>query len=123
MSRRKINDHLEYEIETLPSHVLKCDYRYYQKVDMSRIETLAEYFNPSLMVPLIVNHRDGQYYIVEGLRTLMVLKKVNEGKQSFPVECRVYDNLTLEEEVMLSEKVRNYHKPLPRRKVWQLKTI
>ena len=110
MSRRKVNDHLEYEIETLPSHVLKCDYRYHQKVDMSRIETLAEY-------------RDGQYYIVEGLRTLMVLKKVNEGKQSFPVECRVYDNLTLEEEVMLSEKVRNYHKPLPRRKVWQLKTI
>lgn len=96
-----MNSRIYVEPKQLPSHILKLDSRYQRKIDMKRVQAIVDNYNPCVVNPLKVSHRDGKYYVFDGSHTLMALKKINANKESFLVECRVYENLTFEEECAL----------------------
>lgn len=109
MSKRKnangyrvwMNERVYVEPKLIPSHMLMLDVEYQRKVDMARVEEIVDNFNPCVVNPLKVSHRGGRYFVFDGGHTLMALKVLNVDKETFPVECRVYENLTREEENML----------------------
>ena len=106
MSRRRksnsyrvwMNDRVYVEAKLIPSHMLEIDPEYQRRIDMGRVEQMVEEYNPCVVNPLKVSHRDGKYWTFDGGHTLMMLKKVHEGEKTFLVECRVFENLTYDED-------------------------
>ena len=107
-----MNERVYVEPRLVPSHMLKLDLNYQRKVDMERVQEIVDNFNHCIVNPLKVSHRDGQYFVFDGGHTLMALKYMNKDKDSFPVECRVYENLTYEEENQLFAMQTGYAKPI-----------
>ena len=110
--REYMNERVYVEPRRLPSHMLMLDPEYQRKVDMKRVQKIVDDFNPYLVNPLKVSHRDGAYYVIDGGHTLMALKIVKGGRETFPVECRVYENLTREEENTVFALQTGYSKPI-----------
>ena len=107
-----MNDRIYVEARLLPSHVLEIDPDYQRKIDMERVEQMVKEFNPCIVNSLKVSHRNGKYKVFDGGHTLMLLKIINEGKPSFLVECRVYENLTEDEEKLLFAAQTGLSKPI-----------
>ena len=107
-----LNERVYIEPKLLASHILEIDPSYQRRIDMERVQKIVDNFNPLVVNPLKVSHRGGKYYVVDGGHTLMALKKVNEGKKTFLVECRVYENLTYEEENAMFSIQFGFSKPI-----------
>ena len=107
-----LNERVYVEHKLLPSHLLQHNLEYQRKVNMARVDLIVENFNPYIANPIKVSHRDGKYNIVDGGHTLMALKKINADKRSFLVECRVYENLTREEENIMFATQFGFSKPI-----------
>ena len=107
-----MNERVYVEPRLIPVHMLKIDPEYQRKADMERVQEIVDNFNPCIVNPLKVSHRDGNYYVFNGSHTLLALKKINQGKESFLVECRVYENLTYEEENKLFALQSGISKPV-----------
>ena len=120
MSRRRrnaayrvwMNERVYVEARLLPSHILEIDPEYQRRIDLERVERMVEEFDPCVVNSLKVSHRGGRFFVFDGGHTLMILKKINDGKNSFLVECRVYENLTEAEEKILFAKQTGLAKPI-----------
>lgn len=71
-----------------------------RKLSPMRVAAIAEKFSPLVANPIKVSFRDGKYYIFDGMHTRMALVKLN-GTDDFPIFCRVYYGLTIEDEARL----------------------
>ena len=107
-----MNDRVYVEARLLPSHVLEIDPEYQRRIEMNRVKQMVKEFNPCIVNSLKVSHRNGKYKVFDGGHTLMLLKIINEDKPSFLVECRVYENLTEEEEKYLFAMQTGLSKPI-----------
>ena len=107
-----MNDRVYVEAKLIPSHMLEIDPEYQRRIDMGRVEQMVEEYNPCVVNPLKVSHRDGKYWTFDGGHTLMMLKKVHEGEKTFLVECRVFENLTYDEERILFAAQTGLSKPI-----------
>lgn len=99
--RIPINDHAYFTPRLIPSHAIITPNNYQRKIDFRRVDAIVAAFDPAIVSPLRVSHRDGKYYVFDGGHTLAALKKVNHDKDSFPVLCLVFENLTEKEESIL----------------------
>lgn len=120
MSRRRraygyrvyLNERVYVETKLLPSHILELDMSYQRQIELSRVAAMVEKFDPYIVNPLKVSHRNGRYRVLDGGHTLMMLKDINSDKDSFLVECRVYENLTYQEENIIFAKQTGIAKPI-----------
>jgi len=101
MTRVQVNEKVYTVTRMLPSTLLVTDPKYQRPLEMGRVRRIVEKFDPGLVNILKVSHRDGKYYVFDGGHTLAALKIIHEGEASFLVECKVYENLTFEEEARL----------------------
>lgn len=100
-TRVQINEKVYTVTRMLPSSLLVTDPRYQRPLEMSRVKRIVDKFDPALVNVLKVSHRNGKFYVFDGSHTLGALKIIHEGESSFLVECKVYENLTFEEEARL----------------------
>lgn len=108
--RVQINDHAYFTVGFLPSHMIQTDPEYQRCIERSRVQQIADEFDPGIVSLLRVSHRDGKYFVFDGGHTLSALKIVNQDRASFPVLCLIYENLTREEEARLFAKQRGIEK-------------
>lgn len=101
MTRVQINEKVYTVTRMLPSSLLVTDPSYQRPLEMARVKRIVDKFDPGLVNILKVSHRNGKYYVFDGGHTLAALKIMHDGESSFPVECKVYENLTFEEEARL----------------------
>ena len=101
MTRVQVNDKVYTVTRMLPSSLLITDPEYQRPLEMPRVKRIVDKFDPGLVNILKVSHRNGKYYVFDGGHTLAALKIIHEGEASFLVECKVYENLTFEEEARL----------------------
>lgn len=99
----------------LHSSILLSDI-YQRNLNMPRVRKIVKNFNPNLVNPIKVSHRDGLYYVIDGQHTLTALKLMNNN-QDLKVNCFVYEGLTQQDEAYLfaqqtgiSSKVDSEHK-------------
>lgn len=90
----------EYKYGKVNSEKIVSDKAYQRPLDSKRVKRIADNFNPKLVNPIKVSLRDGKYYVFDGQHTLKALVLRNGGKD-FPVECKIYENLTQEQEAEL----------------------
>lgn len=74
--------------------------KYQRTLNQSRVKKIIKNFNPLLVNPIKVSHRDGNYYVFDGQHTLNALVSRNGGKH-LNVDCKIYEGLTYEEEAEL----------------------
>lgn len=89
-----------YEYRQLMCTVLETDTSYQRPIDTSRVERIAENFDPRVVNTLKVSNRDGHFYVFDGAHTLMALKRVH-GDDPFLVDCKVFFGLSYEDEAYL----------------------
>lgn len=94
------NYNTPYTYKQLNSSILCSEPLYQRPVDFTRVKKIASEFNPSLVNPIKVSKRDDRYYIFDGQHTLAALKMKNNNRD-LNVECKVYTDLTLEDEAKL----------------------
>lgn len=71
-----------------------------RKLDPIRVQEIIQNFDPKLANPIKVSYRDGKYNIVDGMHTRAALCGIN-GKEDFPIFCRVFSGITKEEEARI----------------------
>lgn len=89
----------EMDIRKLPSELL-LTVKYQRPVIMEHVLDIVEHFDPNKLDIVKVSDRDGKYYVFDGAHTLTALKILHQG-QPFKVMCRVYHNLTYQQEAEL----------------------
>lgn len=89
----------EMDIKKIPSELL-LTVKYQRPIDMERVLDIVENFDYNKVDIVKVSDRDGKYYVFDGAHTLSALKKIHKGK-TFDVTCRVYHNLTFQQEAEL----------------------
>ena len=65
-----------------------------------RVAKIASEFSPLIANPIKVSYRDGKYYIFDGMHTREAEVIVN-GREDFPIFCRVYYELSKKDEARL----------------------
>lgn len=87
------------EVKKLPAEKLvTVDYQ--RPINKARVKEIVERFDPDKVNIIKVSARGGMYYVIDGAHTLAALKQVNGGDR-FDVLCRVYRDLTYEQEADL----------------------
>ena len=84
----------------LYSTMIESDEAYQRPLDLKRVDTIVDVFDPRLVNPLKVSFRDGHYYIFDGAHTLAALKKIHKF-ESFPVLCMIFYGLNYADEAYL----------------------
>lgn len=97
---KKENTEMMTSMETLDASILERDFSYQRPVNMNRVREIVDQFDADLVNILKVSFRDGHYYVFDGSHTLEALRMVN-GKEHFPVVCKLYKGLTYEREAKL----------------------
>ena len=90
------------ELMQVNSKLIFSDPNYQRKLNMQRARQIASNFNPNLVNPIKVSYRsnENRYYVFDGQHTLAALR-MRHGGHDFLVDCRVWQNLTPEEEAKL----------------------
>ena len=83
---------------------------YHSKPDPRVIQYLADNYEPRLFNPIKVVFRDGKYYIIDGLHTREALVRV-KGTDDFPILCRVFTDLSAEDEAQLYAMLHGSNRP------------
>jgi len=94
------NHNTNYTYGQINSRDILAEPSYQRNVDYGRVKNIVSNFNASLVNPVKVSKRDGKYYVFDGQHTLAALKMKN-GNKDLMVECKIYRDLTLEEEARL----------------------
>ena len=77
----------------------------YQRPVLDRtVDKLVREWDPRLLTPLVVSHREGRYNLVDGQHRVCAMRKKNGGKDVTAL-CRVYHGLTYEQEAELYYKL------------------
>lgn len=89
---------------------------YQRDLDAPRVRRIIKEFNPALVNPIKVSHRNGLYYVIDGQHTLAALRTMN-GDKDLMVDCIIFEGLTQQDEAYLfaqqtgiSKKVDSGHK-------------
>lgn len=94
------NYNTKFEYRQLNSKLLVVDRDYQRDIQQDRVKKIIANFNPALVNPIKVSHRDGKYYVFDGQHTLSALRAINPSP-SMMVECKVYEGLSREDEAKL----------------------
>ena len=89
-----------FEFRQLNSRNIIVNSEYQRELSTQRVRSIVSSFNPNLVNPIKVSHRDGKYYVFDGQHTLAALKLLNGGADVV-VDCKVYEGLSSEEEATL----------------------
>jgi hypothetical protein len=91
----------KYEYKFINSKMLVVDRSYQRLIATNRVKLIVSKFNPYLVSAIKVSCRkDGKYYVFDGQHTLAALKLKNKN-QDLQVECKVYYDLSYEDECEL----------------------
>lgn len=101
MYRVWINDHAYAEMRLIPSDQIVIPKDYQRCIRPDHVQEIVDNFNRAVLNPIKVSHRNGKYWVFDGSHSFTALKQINAGQGTFLVECRVYENLTYEEECVL----------------------
>ena len=89
----------EMDIRKIPNELL-LTVKYQRPIKMPHVLEIVEHFNPNKLELIKVSDRDGKYYVFDGAHTLSALKIIHH-QQPFMATCRVYHNLSFQEEAEL----------------------
>ena len=85
-----------------------CLAPYQRNVSMNRVKYYADHYDPCIFGVILVNHRDGRYYILDGMHRVEVAKMLKIPS----VLCQVLEGLTYEEECKKFLKLNSERKEL-----------
>lgn len=77
-----------------------CIANYQRGIDSKRVKRIADTWKDEVANLPKVSYRDGKYWVFDGQHTIAA-RKLRNGNQDLPIECRVYSGLTYEEEAEL----------------------
>lgn len=99
---RVLHENLD-SYEWIPASQLMNNSEIQRMRNSQRVHKIVKNFNPQLVNPIKVSHRDGKYYVFDGAHTLAALIEIHRirGESDFLVLCRVFQGLTLEDEARL----------------------
>ena len=87
------------QVREMASGMLEVDYTYQWPLDLKHVERIVKNFNRDLVNMLKVSYRDGHYYVFDGQHTLAAIKA--KFGEDYPVLCKIYYGMTIEEEAAL----------------------
>ena len=90
--------------ELLSTSELYSGQPYQRPVKDPVVAKLVREWDPRLLTPLVVSHRDGRYNLVDGQHRVCAMRKKNNGKDAMAL-CRVYRGMTYEQEAELYYKL------------------
>lgn len=92
---------LMYNLEEIDSSKIITPVSLYQRAtDIKRVNEIAKNFDERIANEPKVSFRDGKYFVFDGQHTLLARVKRNKGNH-LPVLCKVYFDLSAEEEAKL----------------------
>lgn len=92
---------LNYTIESLDSSMLEVLRERYQKpLNVKRVAQIVAAFDESVANEPKVSYRDGHYYVFDGQHTVAA-RIMRNGGRHLRINCKVYRNLTPEQEAIL----------------------
>lgn len=77
---------------------------YQRPVKRAQVRSIIENYDPRLMDDVIVNVRDGRYYVIDGQHRIAALREMNGGADVI-VTCKVYRGMTYQQEADLYHKL------------------
>lgn len=98
---KNFNGHDQTHMMLKPSQVL-VDRKYQREIDMARVDKIVKNFDGDVFnTPKVSRRKDGKYYVFDGQHSLEAWKKMCELNRTpdAPLTCRVYTNMTWEDEV------------------------
>ena len=97
----KLNNRLIYNLEEIDSSKITTPISLYKRpTDIKRVREIAKNFDERIANEPKVSFRDGKYYVFDGQHTLLARVQLNGGNH-LPVLCKVYFDLSAEEEAKL----------------------
>ncbi len=99
-----MNADLQSTEELLSTGELYSGQPYQRPVNDTAVGRLVREWDPRLLTPLVVSYRDGRYNLVDGQHRVCAMRKKNNGKDVTAL-CRVYRDLTYEQEAELYYKL------------------
>ena len=88
------------EYRQLYSNKLTVSGVYQRVLNNDRVKKIIAAFNPNLVNPIKVSHRDDKYFVFDGQHTLAVLKLRN-GNLNLMVSCKIFEGLSEADEANL----------------------
>lgn len=98
------------EYRQLYSNKLTISGVYQRVLDTNRVKKIVAAFNPNLVNPIKVSHRDNKYFVFNGQHTLAALKLKN-GNSDLLVDCRIYEGLSEADEAKLFAEQNGVSRP------------
>lgn len=102
---------IPYTMEYLSTASIVSGLPYQRLVEDKDVDKLIREWDGRLMEPLVVSFRNERYYLVDGQHRIVVLRRMNGGKD-FMVPCKIYRGLTYEMEAELCFKLDKSRKRL-----------
>ena len=73
--------------------------QYQRKVEKRIVNKLVREWNPVLLTPLVVSHRDGRYYLIDGQHRVAAMRRIYGG--DVKTDCVVHEGMTVQQEAEL----------------------
>lgn len=96
----------------LDNAILQVNPEIQRKLNPMRVLKIQREFSPMVANPIKVSFRDGKYYIFDGMHTRAAIRRIN-GKDNFPILCRVFHGLTEQDEAKLFAAQFGYAEKVP----------
>ena len=101
-----------YRLQPVNTANIKTD-SYQRGLDRKKVNRIAANFDERIANEPKVSFRDGAFYVCDGKHTIAARKKLN-GNQDLFIVCKVYDDLSAEDEALLfSQQTGVSSKPTP----------
>ena len=95
-------------LETIKVGDIRIDCDAQRDVTKQSVKTLASNFNPDLMGIIVVSHRDGVYWVMDGQHRVLALKEVlGDDADEWPVIAECYEGLNEEQEAEMFLSLNN----------------
>ena len=92
------------KLRELSTAVLTSGQPYQRSVKPEDVDDLIRKWDPTLLTPLIVSYRDGEFKVVDGQHRIAAMRKM-AGDQDVTLLCLVYYGLTYEKEAAMYYKL------------------
>jgi hypothetical protein len=95
---------------------LKVNHTYQRAVNLKLVKDIADNFNPALLTRIVVNYREGDYWIIDGQQRVMAIR---EYQPNYMINAVVHHLLTVEEETKLYLELNVRRKALSQFDQWK----
>ena len=92
-----------FEMSSINTSALTSGLPYQRPVRERKLQKLMDHWDLSLLDPLVVSYRDGQFYLVDGQHRVIALRRMRGGDTTIP--CKLYHGLTYQQEAELCYKL------------------